>query len=441
MSMPHRHSFLHVTLLAALTSVGLLAVEAPQPAPPPPAPALKPELDLPKQATAPKAEGPAPKPEGPAPAPAPVVADDKNGDPALQSKDPAYLIDIAQAHLNHGFPDRAEIYARKAVETVKDGADKQLKIRCYMLLGQVLDRKNDPQAGDQYAAAIEQAPDLFQRVQLMTSLSEVKKKSKDYAGAAKILADAKALLKNDTNPNTEWLLRDLQRREIDLARQDPERKAAMIAEAEAAAEKEPENIATLQRLSEVYANLKPEPAKSLPIQEKLVQLQPKSIEALSRLSSLYQQLRQLDKALETTQKIIELAPKEQKNVYVFQATSLLIQMGKKDEGVKLFEDAIGPDPVGHNVNLLAAVYEQSGNIEKAEGLLRKSAENPQIQALEKSALLIRIADLARRRKNYDGAEAILRSVIKDYPGQKDMQNFAKRSLEQLYREQGKEFKE
>ena len=367
----------------------------------------------------------------------------KSGDVSLDTDNPSYLLDIAQVQLNHNFIDRAEPYARRAVALTADGKDLRIKLRTLQILAQILERKNDSAgASEQYAAIIGMAQEPGERIRAMLSAATLKTKSKDFDGAAKLLAAASEAIKGAPDTaNLTWMSQDIRRRELELAKQDPPRLELFVKEAQDALEKNPKDIGALERLSEIYSSVKPDVPKALAMQEKLVELRPDAMDALTRLSSLYQQNKQPDKALEITRRLMKSAPKEQQTFYAYQAAMQMFHAGKKEDGLKLIEEAAGPEPKGRDLNLLASAYEQTNDLDKAEKTLRKAAEAKELQPAEKATTQVRIADLSRRRKDYAGAEALLRSVMKDNAGQPNIQNYAKSSLTQLYREQGKEFKE
>ena len=408
-------------LACLLTSLNLYSADAPAPAEPP-------RMEVPKA-------------EAAVDTVAKPGAGDAQGDAALQSGNPGYLADIAQVHLNYKFPERAELYARKAAEALKPSTDKPTTIRVRMLLAQVLDGNGDAKgSGEQFAAAAELAEPVT-RSQLLLQYARLKVKDKDFAGALKVLTDAEQTLKALNEPNKAALLREVRRQETELARQDAGILDSMVAGAEAALKADPNDIAALERLSEIYSTVKLSPEKALPIQEKLAALQPNSVEVLSRLSTVYQQTNQIDKALDVSKKLVAAAPKEQKSGFAFQSAALLLQGGHKDEAKKFMEEAVGAEPSSHELNLLASIYEQAGDVDKADATLKKAAEHPQAQPSDKTLINIRRANICRVKKDYAGAETMLRAVMTDAAVDKNMQNYARTILTQLYREQGKEFKE
>jgi tetratricopeptide (TPR) repeat protein len=398
------------------------------------------------------AEEPAPVPV-PTPAPAPATVPGPTGEvkppadpkPPVETKpatddditSPSYLIDLAQVHLNHGSGKRAEALVRKALELNKDD---RMKGRATQLLAQVLERNQDVKgAAEQYDILLKGTVAVPERIQYLLALSSLRERNKETDKAIELLNEAAAAAKNSTEKqNLQWVTREVNRRVVEIMRKDPERLNTMIADAEKKLTENPKDEQTIERLAEIYIIVKPDPAKALPLQEQLAALRPDALDVMHRLASLYQQNKQPEKALEIYKKLQAQAPKGQQMQYAFQGALQLNQMGKKEEAVKMMEEAVGPNPTrDQDASMLATVYDQAGQHENAEKMLKQAAELTKRPG-EKGNLLVRAADSARRRKDYAAAETQLRAVMKEFKDQKNVVDYAKSMLTQLYREQGKE---
>jgi len=98
---------------------------------------------------------------------------------------------------------------------------------------------------------------------------------------------------------------------------------------------------------------------------------------------------------------------------------------------------VGKEPANdRHAMLLSMLYEQNGQGEQAEKMLKAAAQKAKTPD-EKANLLIRAAEGARRRKDYAGAEQQLRAIWKEFKDSKMARERARMSLTQIYREQGK----
>jgi tetratricopeptide (TPR) repeat protein len=377
-----------------------------------------------------------------APSEKPVAPAEK---PAVEAKpatdaeitNPVYLLDLAQVHVNYGASDRADVLVRRVLEL---DTDERLKNRASQLLAQILERRNDLKgAAEQYELLLKAAATTQERVQFLLALSGVHERNKDTSKAIRFLNQASVAARNSPERQTlQWVQREVVRRTTQILRKDPERLSATIAEAEKALAEDPQDDAAIERLVEIYTQIKPDYAKALPLQETLATIRPQALDVQHSLATLYQQNKQPEKALEIYRKLQTSAPKQQQNDYAFRSAILLTQMGKKDEAVKLIEETYGTMPAKEaDAANLATVYEQAGQYENAAKMFRHTA-GLSMQPIAKGNLLIRAADSLRRMKDYAAAETQLREIIKSHKDHKVIVDLAKSTLLQAYRDQGKE---
>jgi tetratricopeptide (TPR) repeat protein len=388
----------------------------------------------------------------PVPEKAPIVQPAGQPQPQAQQKppyevpadiremtNPAYLTELAQTHLNFGDTDRAEPLLRKVIERPGTEAQApQLKSRAITLLAQLLERKNDYKgAAANYELAVNNATDPFEKARYTLNLATAYEQMNEFDKAAELIEQAAAIAKTSDNPSATWLKRDANRRSVDMMRRVPARADAGIKSAEEALAKNPKDEAALERLAEIYTSVKTDNVKALQYYEQLATLRPNTPEVLLRLSSLYQQNKMPEKAIETSRKLMDSAPKEQQSNYAYQVAMQMSYAGKKDEAIKFYEGVVGKEPaVDRQAMMLAMLYEQNNQGEQAEKMLKAAAASAKTPE-EKASLLTRAAECARRRKDYVGAEQQLRAIYSEFKDNKMARERARGMLMQLYREQGK----
>jgi tetratricopeptide (TPR) repeat protein len=352
---------------------------------------------------------------------------------------PSYLTELAQTHLNFGDTDRAEPLLRKVIERpAADAQGQQLKNRAITLLAQLLERKNDFKgAAENYDLAAKSATDPIEKARYTLNLATAHEHMNDLDSAAAMIDQASAIVKTSDNPSAAWIRRDINRRSVDIMRRVPARAEAGIKSAEEALAKNPKDENALERLADIYTSVKTDNTKALHYYEQLAAVRPNSPETLMRLSNLYQQTKQPEKAIETSRKLMESAPKEQQSNYAYQVAMQMSYAGKKDEAIKFYEEVVGKEPASdRHAMLLATLYEQNNQGEQAEKMLRAAAANAKTPE-EKANLLSRAADSARRRKDYAGAEQQFRAIYAEFKDHKMVRERARAMLQQLHKEQGK----
>jgi tetratricopeptide (TPR) repeat protein len=370
--------------------------------------------------------------------PAPAVATPPVGDAEITN--PAYLIDLAQVHLVHNALPRSENLARRAIELLK-GKDERLRSRAIQLLANVYERKKDlSAAAAQYEEVVKAAQTSPERVNALMALSSLRERNKEIDQALRHLDEAATLAATAPDRQSlQWVQREVNRRCLDILRRDPERLDTAIVALEKARSTDPNDDTARDRLAEIYSSTtRQDPAKALPLLEEIAASRPDVVSVQQRLAALYSKTQQPEKALEIYRKLQASGPKDQQTNFAFQASQQLVQMGRKDDAIKLMSESIGATPVkDQDASMLATIYEQAGQQEQAEVMLKKAAELATRPA-EKGNLLVRAAEFARRRKDYSGAETQLRAALADYKDHSGVVNYAKTILTQVYRDQGKE---
>ena len=324
---------------------------------------------------------------------------------------PQYLIDLAGVHMRYGAVDRAEPLLRTAMEK----ANPQQKQQIGQTLAQLMQRKNDWKGSvEALEASVAGAETPTEKASLSLQLADAYIHNNESEKAEKILSELPPAPKD--HPEQSWI----QQRAFQLLSQalqsKPGRLDAYIAEAEEALTKKPDDEALLDRLSQVYTNIKRDPVKGLTYLEKLGALRPDDRMLQQRLIWNYQQGRQFDKAIEVCKKIIAApgARKEDAHQTAFQAGMLLVQTGKKDDAIAWIKEHYANELLAPQDNsMLAMFYDQCQMFDEEEAALNKLADGVKTPQ-EKADARIRMAEMQLRKHDLTKATELATAVMNDF---------------------------
>jgi tetratricopeptide (TPR) repeat protein len=218
------------------------------------------------------------------------------------------------------------------------------------------------------------------------------------------------------HPEDQWIQQTAFRLLTQIWQNKPGRVDAYITEAEAALAKTPDDVTTLDRLSEVYSNIKREPAKALPHLEKLATIRVDDKSLQYRLAALYQQTRAFDKSIDVYKKMMTMpnARKDEVHSQAFQVGMLLQQSGKKDEALQWIKNNYAKDIISpQDYSLLSMFYEQCDQKADAEAALKQFGEVAKTPN-EKADARVRLAEMALRNREFDKASEAARAVLNDF---------------------------
>jgi tetratricopeptide (TPR) repeat protein len=424
---------LGTVVVSGIAIVGTLS--AGEDAPPKPAPATPP-------AATPATPAAPPKVAAPAPAPAPIVpkpiAAPKPPIPEMtpavkDMTDPRYLLDLAQVHLRYNALERAEEMLKKAQPLAKEP---DVKMQIGFALGTLLQRKQDYKgAAASIEEVINQASNISMRAQYTLILADVYAQDGAPERAEKALNDLAATVGPNPKPEEQWIRSAVTNRLSSIWQSQPGKIEQMITASEEALAKDPNNADALTRLGELYnSSARRDPVKTASVYEKLLALKPNDVSLMLRLASAYQENRQYDKAIDMHQKILKVDAKGVGQSSNYQIAQLLLQSGKKDEAVKWAKEHMANDANSpYNAMMMASFLEHAGlsaEAEEAYAKLRDTAQAPQ-----KAEYTLRLAEFARRRKDYKKAEDELQAALKENPDDKNINARANAALMRIKQEQ------
>ena len=372
---------------------------------------------------------PAPTPvptPAPTPTPAPVAAPaPKITEIPADLKDVTntdYLMDLAQVHLRYNSFDRAEPLFRLVAEKGKDGPQ---KMAAHEALATLLQKKNDIKgavAELETAAAAAATP--YDKLRISLTLGQQYLRANDWDNAEKVLMEVSTA--DASIPNSRWLQQSALSLLPQVWKNKPGRADEFVQQAEAALAKSPNDPVLLDRVSELYANVKHDFAKASEVAERLLPLRPDDRALQYKLASLYQQSRQFDKAVDLAKKMLA-APnisKDDAHNQMYQVGNMLMQAGKKDEAVAWMKDNFAKDATtGRDYWMLAMFYEQAGLHAESEQALLKDAELAKTPN-EKAEARILQAEFALRRRDLPKAEELAKAILDEF---KDNQNVTTRA--------------
>jgi tetratricopeptide (TPR) repeat protein len=253
-----------------------------------------------------------------------------------------------------------------------------------------------------------------EKARITTTLAENYVHLNDYDKAEKLLVDA--LNATTDKPQDQFVQQSAFRQLMQIWQAKPAGADAYITNADAALQKDPNNVALLERLSDVYGQVKHDPSKAIQCIEKLAALRPDDKGAQYRLAAQYQQAKVFDKAIDVYKKLMTVtgASKPEQRTQAFQIGMLTLQSGKKDEAVAWIKDNYAKDATAaRDYITLAMFYEQAGMSAETEAALAKSAELASTPE-EKADARMRLPEYLLRKKDYAKAAEMVRAVLNDY---------------------------
>lgn len=342
----------------------------------------------------------------------------------------AYLLTLAEVHLQFGAVDRAEPLLRTALEKAKDGGQ---KIAISQALGQTLERKGDYKgAAEQFEAAYSGSANPPDKARVGLLLADMYLRAGDPDKAQAIALDV------GKQPETSRFdEQSLQQKVLQLLsriwRAKPALLDAYLADAEAALIKDPNDAVLVQRLSDIYTTIKQDPAKAAAYSEKLAQLHPDDKMAQYRLAASYQQSRHFDKAIELYKRLMAIPGerKEEVQSQAFQVGMLTLQAGKKDEAVAWMKENFIKDlTLSRDYFMAAMFFEQAGMTPEAIDALNKQAELAKSPD-EKLEARTRLADFAFRKMDYDRALAVAKEIETEFKDNASAQSQASTMIKRV----------
>jgi tetratricopeptide (TPR) repeat protein len=334
---------------------------------------------------------------------------------------PGYLIDLAGVHMRYGALDRAEPLLRGALEK----ANPQQKQQAYQTMAQLMQRKNDWKgAVECYEGLVAAVTTPLEKSSMTLGLADAYIHNNEPDKAEKLLNEIPPTPKD--HPEQQWIQQRAFQLLSQILQSKPGRLDQYITDAEAALVKTPDDAILIDRLAEIYSNLKRDPAKALPYLEKLSTLRPDDRFLQQRIIWNYQQSRQFDKAIELYKKMIANpgARKEDVHQNNLQIGFLLLQAGKKDDAVAWVRENYAKDMLSVQDNSMMAIFfDQAQMVDEAEACLNKLAEGVKTPQ-EKADAKVRMAELQLRKHDFAKATELAQAVLNEF---KDNLNASQRA--------------
>jgi lipopolysaccharide biosynthesis regulator YciM len=324
---------------------------------------------------------------------------------------PGYLVDLAGVHMRYGALDRAEPLLRGALEK----ATPQQKQQAYQTLAQLMQRKNDWKgAAECYDALVTGAATPLEKASMSLQLADAYIHNNEPEKAEKLLGEIPPTPKD--HPEQQWIQQRAFQLLSQILQSKPGRLDQYIADAEAALAKNPDDAMMVDRLAEIYSNIKRDPAKALPYLEKLSALRPDDRFLQQRMIWNYQQGRQFDKAIEIYKKMMAApgARKEDVHQNALQIGFLLVQAGKKEDAVSWIKENYAKEMLSVQDNsMLAIFFDQAQMLDDAEACLNKLADGVKTPQ-EKADAKVRLAELQLRKRDFAKATELAQGVLNEF---------------------------
>jgi tetratricopeptide (TPR) repeat protein len=217
----------------------------------------------------------------------------------------------------------------------------------------------------------------------------------------------------------------------------PEQLHLTVKNSEAAADKDPKDAEALERLAQIYTDIKPDPKKADVYMTRLVDLGSKDVEGRLRLASLYERQKQYEKAIKLYDGLIPDTTKAGGWELQVRIAVLMVAAGKKDEAVAMVEKNLVPKAqTALETAGLAGFYANADLPQKAEDAFVKAASLSQSPE-DVSTCMLSAAESCRKRKDYAKAEQYVRALLKQYKDNKQVRTQSNAALVKLYDEQGR----
>jgi tetratricopeptide (TPR) repeat protein len=338
-----------------------------------------------------------------------------------------YYYELAEVHKRYGMYDKAVEMLQTAIEKETDPAR---KTRFYESLGETYQMTGKPQeAAEQIRNAIAASETIEEKCRYNTVLGRVLEQAGHPDEAIKayefVVANAS---------------RDIEKRNAQLSLfrlyQSSGQLDNLIADLEKKLKENPADEEALNTLSQIYNSVVREPAKALPVYERLAKLRPQDSTILNRLVYLYQANKEYEKAAEIYQRMMEITPPSNKSYYDQHVSRMYMLAGKKDEAIQWAEKSLseaGARPFTYVS--VAQIFLQNNMVDEALKLYDR-AQAACDRPIEKHQIALRFADLFSRNNREKKAEELYQYVLKeaDVPSFKSQ---ARSKLISLYRQQGR----
>jgi len=367
----------------------------------------------------------------------PAKAADTKPDPKTDEatkkmlSDVNYRLELADTHLKYGANEKAEEVLREAIKI--GGASAQTAVlRAHFMLGTALQKQEKwAEAAKEYESLRPQLQQPNDLVNVGVLLSQVYDRLKDFTKAED------ALLRLTGGKTNLAVRMDGWRALIAFWKEHPQQLDQTIKNSEAAAEKDPKDSDALERLAEIYTDIKPDTKKADVYMTRLIDLGSKEVDGRLRLAALYERQKQYDKAIKLYEGLIPDTSKAGGWELQVRIAVLTVAAGRKDEAVAMVEKNLVPkaqtalETIG-----LAGFYVNADLPQKAEDAFVKAASLSQSPE-DVSTCMLSAADSCRKRKEYAKAEQYVRALLKQYRDNRQVKTQANAALVKLYDEQGR----
>jgi len=391
-------------------------------APPPTKPEVKPPLAAPADAKRiPKAD--------------PKVAEKPKLDPKAEEEAKQlqaqinYRLELAEIHTKYGTHEVAQGVIEQAI---KLGGEANPNLKAHFMLGANL------QTQKKWQEAIKEYESILPKVQLANDFVIIAVLQGDCHSQLKEFDKAeKVLLSLTAGKNNPALQREGWKRLALYWKDHPELLAKTLEGAEAAVAKNASDAEALERLAEIYTDIKVDAAKADSAMSKLIALGTKDAGVQVRLAALYERQKQYEKAIKLYQGLSAKPGSADEWDISLRVANLMVLSGKKNEAVEMVEKTLVPKAqTALAAAGLGGFYDSAEMLEKAEEAFVKAASLSQT-AEQVTACLLAAAEVSRKKKDYAKAEKYVRALLKNYKDNKAIKSQANAVLVKLYEAQGR----
>jgi len=249
--------------------------------------------------------------------------------------------------------------------------------------------------------------------------------------------EAEALLNDAMGAEDDPAVQEkLQAQRRSVQRHTPGRMDEVVSNLTVQVENNPQDEDALRELGAIYLKSRRDYEAAKPVYEKLAELNPDDPQIESALLGIYRQTRDFDGMRSVYESRLQTAGGDDSTLHLSIAQTDLMA-GKGDDAVAYAEEHLaGDDATPFELQMLSSVYDKAERKEEALNTLSTAIERSD-NAQQKVSMQFQKADMLIWTKQYDEAEALLRSIREANKDDKQTASRVNSELIRIYQMQGK----